>query len=64
MWFKGETDHRCCGGEKALVAERERRVHRYRGSDTENSSPKPLAVKTSGADIPEFSRPAGLEDEF
>jgi len=66
MWFRGETDCRCCGGGGAMVAEkgkreRERERAANRGTHKENISPKPLAGKTRRTDF-KFLQPVGFKD--
>ena len=58
-----ETDHGCCGGEGALVAQKgERKKGAHRETHKEHNSPKPLDGKMRGADFCEFLQPAGLKD--
>ena len=60
MWFRGETNHRYYRRKGVLVMVKGEREHR--GSHKENTSPKPLAKKVKGADLPEFLQPVELKD--
>jgi len=56
-------DHRCCGREEALVAQKgKRKKGAQRETHKENTSPKPLAGKMRGVDFCEFLQPTGLKD--
>ena len=51
--FRGETDHRCCGGEKPWSQKKVRERRAYRGMH-KNISSKSLTVKIRGDDFCEF----------
>lgn len=63
MWFEGQTDHKCCGGEEVLVLEKGKRESGVpREMNKENTSPKPVAGKMRRADFCECLQPVGLKD--
>ena len=61
MWFRRETDNGCCGGEGAMVMERDERVGAQRGMHKKNIFPKPLTWKMRGVEFCGFLQRAWLK---